>query len=98
RRTASGAGHDAMVIGEFIPSAMIFVPSRGGISHSSDEFTEPGHCVDGGRGLLRALLELDELLDPAASLPRLVGGVPGAAGGRGLRREGHADIEAQIGN
>jgi len=83
RRTASGAGHDAMVIGEFIPSAMIFVPSRGGISHSSDEFTEPGHCVDGGRVLLRALLELDELLDPAASLPRLVGGVPGEAGGGG---------------
>jgi len=67
RRMASGAGHDTMVIGEFTPSAMVFVPSRGGISHSPDEFTEPEHCVDGGRVLLRALLELDELLNPAAS-------------------------------
>ena len=67
RRMASGAGHDAMVIGEFTPSAMVFVPSRGGISHSPDEFTAPEHCVDGGRVLLRALVELDAILDPAAS-------------------------------
>ena len=61
----SGAGHDAMVIGEFTPSAMVFVPSRGGVSHSPDEFTEPRYCVDGGRVLLRALLELDERMDSA---------------------------------
>jgi N-carbamoyl-L-amino-acid hydrolase len=59
----SGAGHDAMVIGERIPQAMVFVPSRGGVSHSPDEFTEPERCVDGARVLLRALLELDERLD-----------------------------------
>ncbi|HXM58178.1 MAG TPA: Zn-dependent hydrolase [Candidatus Dormibacteraeota bacterium] len=64
RRMASGAGHDAMVIGEFIPQAMIFVPSRGGVSHSPDEFTPPERCVDGARVLLGALLELDERLDP----------------------------------
>jgi beta-ureidopropionase / N-carbamoyl-L-amino-acid hydrolase len=63
RRMASGAGHDAMVLGEFIPQAMVFVPSRGGVSHSPDEFTPPEGCVDGARVLLRALLELDELLD-----------------------------------
>ena len=63
RRMASGAGHDAMVIGEFIPSAMVFVPSRGGVSHSPEEFTEPGHCIDGVRVLLKALLEVDKRLD-----------------------------------
>ena len=36
RRLPSGAGHDAMVIGRHVPAAMIFVPSRGGISHSPD--------------------------------------------------------------
>lgn len=64
RRMASGAGHDAMIIGEFIPSAMVFVPSSGGVSHSPDEFTEPEQCIDGGRVLLRTLLEVDERLDP----------------------------------
>jgi N-carbamoyl-L-amino-acid hydrolase len=63
RRMASGAGHDAMVIGEFAPQAMVFVPSRAGISHSPDEFTPPERCVDGARVLLRAVMELDERLD-----------------------------------
>jgi beta-ureidopropionase / N-carbamoyl-L-amino-acid hydrolase len=63
RRMASGAGHDAMVIGEFIPQAMVFVPSRWGVSHSPEEFTPPERCVDGARVLLHALLGLDERLD-----------------------------------
>jgi allantoate deiminase len=33
----SGAGHDAMVMAERLPSAMIFVRSPGGISHHPDE-------------------------------------------------------------
>ena len=36
-RMTSGAGHDAMVIAPFIPSAMLFVRSPGGISHHPDE-------------------------------------------------------------
>ncbi|HEY4026075.1 MAG TPA: M20/M25/M40 family metallo-hydrolase, partial [Candidatus Dormibacteraeota bacterium] len=64
RRMVSGAGHDAMIIGAFVPEAMVFVPSRGGVSHSPDEFTPPERCVDGARVLLRALLDLDESLDP----------------------------------
>jgi beta-ureidopropionase / N-carbamoyl-L-amino-acid hydrolase len=35
------------------------VPSRGGISHSPEEYTPPERCVDGARVLLSALLELD---------------------------------------
>jgi acetylornithine deacetylase/succinyl-diaminopimelate desuccinylase-like protein len=34
---------------------MLFVPSRGGISHSPDEFTEERHCELGARVLGRAL-------------------------------------------
>jgi len=41
----SGAGHDAMVIGEKIPSLMIFVQSKDGISHRPDEWSELNDCV-----------------------------------------------------
>jgi N-carbamoyl-L-amino-acid hydrolase len=58
-RIASGAGHDAMNMAEICPFAMIFVPSEEGISHAPEEFTQPGHCIDGGRVLLLTLLELD---------------------------------------
>ncbi len=37
RRMVSGAGHDAMIMAEKIPSAMVFVRSPGGISHHPDE-------------------------------------------------------------
>jgi allantoate deiminase len=33
----SGAGHDAMVLAERVPSTMIFLRSPGGISHHPDE-------------------------------------------------------------
>jgi allantoate deiminase len=33
----SGAGHDAMIVAPHIPSAMLFVRSPGGISHSPQE-------------------------------------------------------------
>lgn len=33
----SGAGHDAMIVGSFLPSAMLFVRSPNGISHHPDE-------------------------------------------------------------
>jgi allantoate deiminase len=37
--TVSGALHDAAVIARFMPTAMLFVPSRGGISHNPAEFS-----------------------------------------------------------
>ena len=36
-RMASGAGHDAMVLGERVPAAMIFLRTPGGISHDPAE-------------------------------------------------------------
>ncbi len=38
--TISGAFHDSMLVGEFAPVAMIFVPSKDGISHSPEEWTD----------------------------------------------------------
>lgn len=37
----SGAGHDSQILAPAAPTAMIFVPSIRGISHSPDERTEP---------------------------------------------------------
>ncbi|MBC7785380.1 MAG: 2-oxo-4-hydroxy-4-carboxy-5-ureidoimidazoline decarboxylase [Burkholderiales bacterium] len=37
--TVSGALHDSAVIAPYLPSAMVFVPSRGGISHNPAEFS-----------------------------------------------------------
>ncbi|OGF14153.1 MAG: hypothetical protein A2W00_10570 [Candidatus Eisenbacteria bacterium RBG_16_71_46] len=43
RRMASGAAHDAMVFARAgVPSLLVFVPSRRGISHSPEEFTDAG--------------------------------------------------------
>jgi allantoate deiminase len=57
-RMPSGAGHDAMPIGRRVPAAMIFVPSRGGLSHSPLEYTSPDHVALGTQVLTRALREL----------------------------------------
>lgn len=43
----SGAGHDAMVLGREIPSAMLFVQSKKGISHNPEEWTDLSDCVNG---------------------------------------------------
>jgi hydantoinase/carbamoylase family amidase len=60
RRMPSGAGHDAMVLARQVPAAMLFVPSRDGVSHSPDEYTTPEKCDLGARVLARAVRELAE--------------------------------------
>ncbi|HET8628974.1 MAG TPA: Zn-dependent hydrolase [Thermomicrobiales bacterium] len=66
RRMPSGAGHDAMCVAAIAPEAMLFVPSRDGISHAPEEYTAPEDCITGARVLLRTLLELDARLDAGA--------------------------------
>ncbi len=55
----SGAGHDAQSMAELGPVGMIFVPSRGGISHSPDEYTAPDDITRGANVLLGSVLALD---------------------------------------
>lgn len=43
----SGAGHDAQLIAPICPTLMVFVPSRGGISHSPEEYTKPEDLAAG---------------------------------------------------
>jgi hydantoinase/carbamoylase family amidase len=58
RRLPSGAGHDAMMLGGHTAAGMLFVPSRGGISHNPAEHTTPEHCALGARVLARAIQSL----------------------------------------
>lgn len=56
----SGAGHDAQEIAKIAPMGMIFVPSRGGISHSPKEFSTWEDVANGAEVLYRTILLLDE--------------------------------------
>ncbi|WP_417280426.1 Zn-dependent hydrolase [Celeribacter sp.] len=47
RRMPSGAGHDAQMFAPHCPSAMIFVPSKEGISHNIHEYTAPDQIAKG---------------------------------------------------
>lgn len=58
-RMYSGAGHDSCATNKVIPTAMIFVPSRNGISHNPEEHTEPEDLELGFRVLLEAVLRYD---------------------------------------
>lgn len=65
RRLPSGAGHDAQMFAAVCPTAMIFVPSVGGISHNVSEFTQPQHIEAGANVLLAVLSELAGAQQPA---------------------------------
>jgi N-carbamoyl-L-amino-acid hydrolase len=52
----SGAGHDAVHVAPVVPSAMIFVPCRDGLSHNEAESIEPSEAADGAAVLLDAVL------------------------------------------
>ena len=54
----SGALHDAANVSRVIPSAMLFVPSIGGISHAFDEDTKEADLVKGLEVLNQAALSL----------------------------------------
>lgn len=56
----SGAGHDAQEFVPITPTSMIFVPSRGGISHSKHEFSSAKDIANGANVLLRTILALDK--------------------------------------
>ena len=53
----SGAGHDAVYMARVAPSAMIFVPCVGGISHNEIEDALPEDLTAGCAVLLNAVLE-----------------------------------------
>ena len=63
KRMPSGAGHDAQDMALIANTGMIFVPSKGGISHSPKEFTAAKDMANGANVLLHTILALDKKLD-----------------------------------
>lgn len=60
KRMISGAGHDAEHMATICPTGMIFVPSKGGISHSPAEWTEWDDVANGAQVLLNSVVKLDQ--------------------------------------
>lgn len=58
RTMVSGAGHDAMVMADFAPTGLVFVPSRNGISHAPEEWTDYDQLAKGVDVLFLTLCEL----------------------------------------
>jgi amidase, hydantoinase/carbamoylase family len=54
----SGAGHDAMHWADVVPTGMIFIPCREGISHNPAEYTEMDDIVTGAEVLDKVLRNL----------------------------------------
>jgi N-carbamoyl-L-amino-acid hydrolase len=63
-RMPSGAGHDAQVVAAHVPVAMLFVPSKSGVSHAPAEHTADDDLVRGADVLLASVVKLLDL-DPA---------------------------------
>lgn len=57
-RMTSGAGHDAQMLAQLCPAAMIFVPSKDGISHNPREHTDEEALVTGAQVLLDTVLKI----------------------------------------
>jgi beta-ureidopropionase / N-carbamoyl-L-amino-acid hydrolase len=65
RDITSGAGHDAVYMARICPTAMIFVPCVGGLSHNEAEDIKPEWATAGADVLIQAALEKAEIV-PAA--------------------------------
>lgn len=54
----SGAGHDTQIFAPRVPSAMIFVPSKDGLSHNPAEYTDSESIVQGVQALAETIKRL----------------------------------------
>ncbi len=54
----SGAGHDSCNVSAVVPTAMVFVPCAGGLSHNEAESASPGDLEAGANVLLHAMLSM----------------------------------------
>jgi allantoate deiminase len=53
RRLVSGAGHDAMMFAKIVPSAMLFIRCKGGISHNPLESVTAEDCEQALKAMLQ---------------------------------------------
>ncbi|KAI4212397.1 MAG: hypothetical protein LQ351_004829 [Letrouitia transgressa] len=60
RRMVSGAGHDSVNTQKRAPTAMIFVPCKGGVSHHPKEWCDEENCAVGASVLLQSIVRFDQ--------------------------------------
>ncbi|EEQ47477.1 hypothetical protein CAWG_06054 [Candida albicans WO-1] len=61
RDIVSGAGHDSCFTSSRVPTSMIFIPSKDGVSHTPEEYSSPQEVENGFQVLLRSVLLYDEM-------------------------------------
>jgi len=61
KRMVSRAYHDSLFLARIAPTAMLFIPCRGGVSHRPDEYASPEAITAGVLVLAEALAELAEV-------------------------------------
>jgi allantoate deiminase len=59
RRLPSGAGHDAMVMADLCPTAMLFIRCEGGISHNPAESVTEADCALAAQAMLHFIDKLE---------------------------------------
>ena len=76
REMPSAAGHDPMVISRYLPCAMVFIPSIGGVSHDFAEDSNEADIVmgcavmaDAAASILHAAISSTTPMAPRANLP-----------------------------
>jgi len=60
QRMISRAYHDSLFMSLVAPTAMLFIPCRGGVSHRPDEYSSPGQVAKGALVLAEALALLSK--------------------------------------
>lgn len=61
KKMISGAGHDAQLLADTYPAAMVFIPSKNGISHNFSEYSSPDQIEKGANVLLETVTGLDRI-------------------------------------
>jgi len=62
RVVTSGASHDSQVVNGIVPAGIVFVPSRAGLSHVAEEWTDVTDVAIGADVLAQSLVLLDRRL------------------------------------
>ena len=58
KKMLSGAGHDAVSLSKVMPTGMIFIPCKNGISHSEKEFASNKDMIAGCNVLLKTVIKM----------------------------------------
>lgn len=59
RTIMSGAGHDSVFTSKRVPTSMVFVPCKDGLSHHPEEFCSADDCATGASVILQSVVRFD---------------------------------------